>query len=389
MPETFASSIDLFLTSKKVSVRARTFEQYQYLANHILKAATIVCIDQVPLDEVTLEGLQSLLAVLDNRSHFPSLGETTVKKMVKLIRATFAYCQRRNWVKANPAVDLKFRRVHSKETQPFQTDEVLALLSVQPTTPAENRDLAMWFMFVDTGVRCQELCQLRQSDLLGNELVIRNGKGGKRRSVSLGQTSLHVVTVYLDTHRPAGNEYLFLTDQGREMKPRHVARRLELWAKKAGVDNAAPHRFRATFATQFVLKEGNDLIKLQVLLGHSTLDMSRRYIKMAVEEEARLANSARSVVDQMLLGNQLSPVDQEKNSNGFGPSSQCNTIPSPIDFPPNPDMTMWLNMFQVFAGMMNAMLHIQPAAGENPAFPVGVPGSHMLLPFIKSSAREN
>jgi site-specific recombinase XerD len=388
MPETFASSLDRFLSSKKVSVRPRTYEQYQYLAQQILRGAAIVRLDQTPLEEVTLEGLQSLVAILDDRAHFQALGETTVKKMVKFIKATFAWCQRRKWIVANPALDLHFRRVHAQETQPFQTDEVLALLSVKPTTPSEFRDLAMWFMFADTGLRCQEPCQLRQTDLVGNELVISNGKGGKRRSVSLGEAALRVIREYLDTYRPSGEEFLFLTDEGWEMKPRHVAKRLELWAKKAGVKNAAPHRFRATFATQFVLKEGNDLIKLQALLGHSTLDMSRRYVKMAMEEEARLANSARSVVDQLLSGEWTEPVEQVNSPAGLVSPLQTSNMPS-MGFPANaPDVALLLGMFQMFAGMMNAMLQTQPGAAQIPAFPAVVSGGPMLLPQQNPSARE-
>jgi site-specific recombinase XerD len=388
MPETLASTIDLFLTSNKVSVRSRTYEQYQYLAHQILRAATIIGLDQIPLAEVTLEGLQSLVATLDDQAHFPTLGETTVKKMVKFIKATFVWCCHRKWIVTNPALDLHFRRVHAKETQPFQTDEVLALLSVQPTTPPQHRDLAMWFMLADTGLRCQELCQLRQSDLAGNELVIRNGKGGKRRSVSLGGAAIRVIHEYMDRYRPSGREFLFLTDEGREMKPRHVAKRLELWAKKAVVKNATPHRFRATFATQFVLKEGNDLIKLQALLGHSTLDMSRRYIKLAMEEETRLANSARSVVDQLLSGERIEPAQQAKSPVGLIPSSQLSHMPAMSFLANGPEAAMWMSMFQMSAGMMNAMLQAQPGAAQTPAFPAGFSGSPILLPIQNNSARD-
>ena len=388
MPETFASSLELFLNSKRISVRPRTYEQYQYLARQILRGAAIAGLDQMPIDAIAMEELQSLVAILDDHAHFPALGETTVKKTVKFIKATFAWCQRRKWVAINPAVDLSFRRVHAQETQPFQTDEVLALLSVQPATPAEFRDLAMWFMFADTGLRCQELCQLRQSDLMGNELVIRNGKGGKRRSVSLGVAAARVIDEYIGTYRPSGEEFIFLTDEGREMKPRHVAKRLELWAYKAGVKSAAPHRFRATFATQFVLKEGNDLIKLQALLGHSTLDMSRRYVKMAMEEEARLTNSARSVVDQLLYRRATKTNGAACSSRKALPSSQFSNMLS-MGLPPNvPDMALWAGMFQMFAGMVNAMLQTQPGAAQIPAFPTVVSGSSMRLPFQNPSARE-
>jgi site-specific recombinase XerD len=93
-------------------------------------------------------------------------------------------------------------------------------------------------LFADSGLRCQELCHLQQADLTESELVIRNGKGGKRRSVSLGVAAAQVLHEYIGSYRPSGEPFLFLTDEGREMKPRHIAKRLEIWAEKAGVKNA-------------------------------------------------------------------------------------------------------------------------------------------------------
>ncbi len=388
MLETFTSSIEKFLNHKKVSVRSRTYEQYRYLVQLILKGSVMTGLDQAPLDEITLEKLQSLVAIFDDPVHFSGLGETTVKKLVKFIKAAFTWYYHRRWITSDPGLDLRYRRVHVKETQPFQTDEVLALLSVHPNTPAEFRDLAMWFVFTDTGLRCQELCQLHTFDLSGNELVIRNGKGGKRRSVSLGEAAAHMLLEYLENYHPSGEDYLFLTDEGQEMRPRHVAKRLELWAKKAGVKGAAPHRFRATFATQFVLKEGNDLIKLQALLGHSTLDMSRRYVKLAMEEEARLTNSARSVVDQLLSIERPKPEEQSLAPTGLVPMPQLSNQSSAGLIPNSQDMAVWFSMFQMFTGMMNVFLQSHPGNVQITAFPSGVPGNPVAFPLPNLPARE-
>jgi hypothetical protein len=172
------------------------------------------------------------------------------------------------------------------------------------------------------------------------------------------------------------------------MTTRHVAKRLEIWAHKAGVANATPHRFRATFATQFVLKEGHDLLKLQALLGHATLDMSRRYVKLAMEEEARLSNSACSVVDQ-LLRKELDRADEASQSTPYAsPVSLTNCI-LPMGSPTNlPDPAVWMGMFQVFAGVVHSLLQTQPGAGQPSTISIGNPGSAKLLPIQNHSARE-
>ena len=75
-------------------------------------------------------------------------------------------------------------------------------------------------------------------------------------------------------------EPLFITYNGREIDPTQIAKSLKVLGEKAGVKGVHPHRFRHTFAIQY-LRNSGDPYTLQNLLGHSTLEMVRRYLSLA------------------------------------------------------------------------------------------------------------
>ena len=76
------------------------------------------------------------------------------------------------------------------------------------------------------------------------------------------------------------------------MDRHRLLKQLQSIGKRAGVDNVHPHRFRHTFAISF-LRNGGNVYTLQMLLGHSTLDMCKKYLNIAqadLESAHRLAS---------------------------------------------------------------------------------------------------
>lgn len=91
---------------------------------------------------------------------------------------------------------------------------------------------------------------------------------------------------------------LFTAAGGRPLTHSALRKRLLLIGNRVGVPDARPHRFRYTFAIQY-LRNGGDVFTLQSLLGHSTMSMVQHYLKLA-QVDVENAHRRASPVDNWL-----------------------------------------------------------------------------------------
>lgn len=176
---------------------------------------------------------------------------------------------------------------------PFNQEEIKHLLSAaQPDRgtgrqrPTGVRDRAIILVLLDTGIRASELCDLVVADYDRGRgrLHIRHGKNDKQRFVPVGQRAQKNLWRYLaDRPNARPGDPLFGTTTGNSLDRNNLRHLLDRIGKHSGVSNAYPHRFRHTFAIEF-LRAGGNLLTLQAILGHSTLEMVRRYAKLADED---------------------------------------------------------------------------------------------------------
>jgi integrase/recombinase XerD len=103
------------------------------------------------------------------------------------------------------------------------------------------------------------------------------------------------------TNRPETekDDPLFLSERGRRLEHDAIRHLLVGLGDKAGVKNCHPHRLRHTFAIEF-LRNSGDVFTLQMLLGHSSLEMVQTYAKLA-KIDAKNIHYKASPVDRWRL----------------------------------------------------------------------------------------
>lgn len=168
--------------------------------------------------------------------------------------------------------------------------------------PHVERNRAIILLLLDTGIRAEELCniQIHQLDKRNQRIRIF-GKGAKERFVTFSARTHQALWRYLTT-RPEGTtegDPLFTVESGRPLQRDRLLHMLQIIGNRAGIHGVTVHRFRHTFAIQY-LRNGGDPYTLQKMLGHSTLDMVKRYLAIA-QTDVESAHRRASPVDNWAL----------------------------------------------------------------------------------------
>ena len=164
-------------------------------------------------------------------------------------------------------------------------------------SPKEARDAAILSILLDTGLRASELTALTWTHLdWAESRIVVVGKGGHRRFVYFGKRSRAVLRAWRRL-APRGSQTLFCTRDAKPITRNLLYRIVRGRGRRVGL-RVHPHMLRRTFATQWV-RAGGNIFALQRLLGHSSLEMVRRYVALA-ESDLALSGGRRGALDAML-----------------------------------------------------------------------------------------
>lgn len=165
------------------------------------------------------------------------------------------------------------------------------------------RDRAIIITLLDCGIRAQELCDLimKDYDAKKGRLLVRHGKGNKQRLLPLGQAAQKAIWRY-HTLRPGASplEPLFSTRNTTHLAADNLGNMIETTAARAGVARCGVHRFRHTFAVNY-LRNGGNVVGLQAMLGHKKMETITIYARLA-ETDIEAAQQIASPADRMGLG---------------------------------------------------------------------------------------
>lgn len=252
-------------------------------------------LDDPDLDAVKTDDLRGFLSSLRSGG----LCGSSVQMYWKVIRSFFNFAK--DYISSTrPDSGIPAPKFEHKVIIPFVHHEIDKLVKKCPNLRAK----AIVYTLLDTGLRASELCRLTLKEVNLQDGIIQvipfqTGKKSKGRQVYLGKASRRINWQYLTTRDADPSSPFIATKQNRFLDRNQLAHILRRIGVAAGVLDTHPHKFRHTFAIEY-LRNGGDIFTLQRLLGHSSLEMVKHYLNIS-DGDAENAHRKASPADRWRL----------------------------------------------------------------------------------------
>ena len=279
-----------FLVAKTVKgLSPKTLKAYQNGIEHILQEIG------TNADEITADDIRYYLAVRQRRDN---ISKVTADNELRYLRSFYQYLIAEELVARNPTARVDRIKCERRRKEAFTEIEIEQLR----LAAKDEREKAVIEILLSTGCRVSELVQMTLPDVDGNKILV-HGKGAKDRIVYLNAKAQVMLSRYL-SERKDHNPYLLpggtwetsryvhtetwwknpeKVTADTHLDPGTVEQMMRKLAKRAGVGQANPHKYRRTCATM-ALRRGMPIEQVSKMLGHEEIATTQIYLDLSESE---------------------------------------------------------------------------------------------------------
>ena len=211
------------------------------------------------------------------------LSALTINRKISSLSKFYDFLIKIQEIKSSPLQNHKRLKVQKKIIIPFSEDEVLRVIDVFSNNFEGKRNLLIVDMLYSTGIRREELINIKINDLQLNQNLIKVlGKRNKERLVPLIINLKKRIENYLKYRKEIKTNFpfLFITKTGKKIGPSLVYRVVKnYFSKVSSKVKTSPHVLRHSFATH-MLNNGADINSIKEIMGHSSLASTQIYTKI-------------------------------------------------------------------------------------------------------------
>jgi len=230
----------------------------------------------------------------------------TFNNRLVYIRAFFDWCVEKQYLASNPLKGVKKRKADSRAVA-IETDVLTALLEApNQSTFVGLRDYSLILLTLDTGIRPSEALRLIPKDFNASAREIyvpaKAAKTRVARTLPISEPTVRSIRKLIAVRPTEWSEDtpIFCSYEGQPLNRHTWGDRMELYCRRIG-HRIRPYDLRHVFALEF-LRNGANAFSAQKALGHSTLEMTKRYVAL-VNNDLRTDHEKASPVNTLLPQN--------------------------------------------------------------------------------------
>ena len=256
-------------------MRGNSFQTIRYYRESLKRFTDYTGEDYI-LQMVTMQTLRGYYLFLSNRN----LSSNSIQTYVRALRAFLHWCYDEEYIFVNLFDKFRLPKAQKKAVDVLTDTEVSRLLGCFNLRYLPHlRNACICSLMLDSGFRLHEVVTLTLDHLhIPEGYAIVDGKGNKQRLVPLGLYTRRLLSRYL--HRRPGcvdTDFVFLMSDFRPITDNTLRQMFQKLKRRADIPRLHAHLLRHTFATRY-LENGGDMYALQQILGHTSLDMVKRYV---------------------------------------------------------------------------------------------------------------
>lgn len=240
---------------------------------------------QMPVSEMDAQLYQKYVIFLRETLH----NDVSINSYLRDFITTMHFLMNEGYL---PYFKMQAIKVDRSGVETYSEEELLALLkkpNIKKCSFIEYQSWVMTNFLFSTAVRQRSLrfIKVKDLDFDNNVVYVTVTKNRKSLIVPFNRTLSNILKEFLKYRQHKSDEdFLFCNVFGQQLNKSTSYHMLYEYNKRRGVETTGIHRYRHTFAKQWILNGGN-VVSLSKMLGHSSLQITQNYINLLVSDVAK------------------------------------------------------------------------------------------------------
>lgn len=210
----------------------------------------------------------------------------------------FVFLLNNDYITENPMVKTKRPKVRTEHKVTYLTQEeiqeVFNNIKKEAGTKLLNRDIALFSLFISTGLRNSALTNINIEDIdFTNNTIRVIEKGNKTRSVQFGTNMRGALLSWLKDREiyfsDANTNALFVSQLKERLSIQTIGQLVEKYTKTIKGKRITPHKLRATACT-LMSTQGVPIQVIKEIVGHENIQTTTRYVGVLDKEKEKASN---------------------------------------------------------------------------------------------------